>query len=66
MDENEKDGTNSLPEIPKPRDPRKCPMHNYWMRKGQCEICRLEQDKAHSAYLASRGITKQKIKIGKL
>lgn len=23
----------------KGQDKRKCPAHNFWMRKGQCELC---------------------------
>jgi len=41
-------------------------MHNMWMKKGQCEICRLEADKKLAEYKRDNNITEQQIKIGKL
>jgi len=48
------------------KDSRKCPAHNMWMRKGQCEICRLNADKLQKQRDAEAGIVRQPIKIGKL
>jgi hypothetical protein len=33
--------------LPKPvgKHIGKCAAHNFWMKKGQCELCRMEQDK---------------------
>ena len=44
----------------------KCPMHNMWMRKGQCEICRLNADKLQQQKDAEAGVVKHPVKIGKL
>lgn len=44
------------------KDRRKCPAHNMWMRKGQCEICRLNEDKKQR----EAGYVQPTIKIGKL
>ncbi len=54
------------PKTPYITDPRKCPMHNMWMRKGQCEICRLNEDRRRKAYELENEIVKQQVKIGKL
>jgi len=47
-------------------DPRKCQMHRMWMKKGQCEICRMEQDKLNRQYEIEGGSNKPPVKIGKL
>lgn len=50
------------------RDKRKCPAHNFWMRKGQCELCRVEADKRHAEKMKKQeeagGSHKPPIKIG--
>ena len=48
------------------KDSRKCPAHNMWMRKGQCEICRMAEVKLQQQRDAEAGVVKQPIKIGKL
>ena len=48
------------------KDPRKCPAHNMWMKKGQCEICRLEADREQAKLNRERGIVPQPIIIKKL
>ena len=50
----------------RPKSPYKCPMHNMWLRKGQCEICRLEADRAQAKLNRERGIVPQPITIKKL
>lgn len=45
------------------RDFRKCPAHNFWMRKGQCELCRLEQDKRQREIERLGGSHKPKVII---
>lgn len=47
-------------------DKRKCPAHNFWMRKGQCELCLRERDLRQQEYAMKYGSNKQKVKIGKL
>lgn len=44
----------------------KCPMHNMWMRKGQCEICRLEADKLRREREQLTGSDRQEVKITKI
>jgi len=39
-------------------------MHNFWMRKGQCEICRLEQDAKQREREKLSGANKPPIKYG--
>ena len=65
MEQQTKDGMMSDKTSPI-TDPRKCKMHNMWMRKGQCEICRLEADKRQAQLNAERGIEPKKIIIKKL
>jgi len=48
------------------KDPRKCPAHNMWMRRGQCEICRMESDRRTRAFNETMGIVPQEIKITKV
>lgn len=45
---------------------QRCPMHRMWMRKGQCEICRLEADKLQRAREQLTGSSRQEVKITKL
>lgn len=54
------------PMTPTIKDPRKCPAHNYWMRKGQCELCRMAQDKKQKELEQITGSNKPPVKIGKL
>lgn len=44
----------------------KCPMHNFWLKKGQCELCRMEQDKRRREYEQTGGSNKPPVKIGKI
>ena len=41
-------------------------MHRMWMKKGQCEICRLEADKRRAELERVGGSNKQEVKITKL
>lgn len=41
-------------------------MHRMWMRKGQCEICRLEADKKRLEQEQYTGSNKPEVKIGKI
>jgi hypothetical protein len=41
-------------------------MHNMWMKKGQCEICRLNRDKQQKQYELEQGIVKSPVIIKKL
>jgi len=59
-------GASTILETTRPRDPRKCPAHNMWMRKGQCEICRMSEDKLRRERELESGSNKPPIKIGKL
>lgn len=53
-------------EMTRRKDPRKCPAHNMWMRKGSCEICRMAADKLQQEREQQSGSNKPPIKIGKL
>ena len=44
----------------------KCPMHNFWLKKGQCEICRLEVEKQQREYEKTGGANKPPVRVGKL
>lgn len=46
--------------------PQQCPMHRMWIRKGQCEMCRLEEDKRRKQMEGLTGANKQQPKIGRL
>lgn len=46
--------------------PARCPMHKMWMKKGQCEICRLEEDKRRKQLEQLTGSNKPEVKIGKI
>jgi hypothetical protein len=48
------------------RDFRKCQAHNMWMRKGQCELCRMAQDKQLLEQEKLTGSNKPEIKVGKI
>lgn len=43
--------------------PGRCTMHKMWMKKGQCEMCRLEADKRLKEQEALTGFNKPAIKI---
>lgn len=47
-------------------DPRMCKAHRMWMRKGQCEMCRLEADKLRQEREKLTGSNKPEVKIIKL
>lgn len=49
-----------------PRNPKQCPAHRMWMRKGQCELCRLEEDKRKIEAEKQHGTNKQEVVIKKL
>lgn len=51
---------------PKAPSPRQCPAHRMWLRKGQCELCRLEQDKQRHELEKLIGSNKQEVKITKI
>ena len=46
--------------------PAKCPRHKAWMRKGQCEMCRLEEDKRKRELEQLTGSNKPEVIIGKI
>lgn len=58
--------TNPLPTESVRKHPYKCPAHNMWMRKGQCEICRLNADIKRKQIEATTGSNKPEIKITKI
>lgn len=45
------------------KSPYKCPAHNMWMRKGQCEMCRLAADKKQQEQEKQMGVEKQEVVI---
>jgi len=47
-------------------DPRKCPIHNQWMKKGKCDPCRLAERMKQAEYEQQHGSNKPEIKIGKM
>lgn len=51
---------------PQAPNPRQCPAHRMWLRKGQCELCRLEEDKRRIQAEKQHGSNKQEVKIIKL
>lgn len=48
------------------KDPRKCPKHRMWMKKGKCEICLMERDALIKQREQEGGSNKPPVKIGKL
>lgn len=54
--------TKPLP-IEKLTSPYICKLHRMWLRKGQCEICRLNADKLQQQYEAEHGSNKQEVII---
>lgn len=44
-------------------DKRKCPKHKTWMKKGVCEVCRLEADKRKKEYEKLGGSNKPPVRI---
>jgi hypothetical protein len=46
--------------------PYKCPMHRMWMKKGQCEMCRLEEDRRRIELEKLTGAHKPEVIIGKI
>jgi hypothetical protein len=55
----------STPLITKSQDPRKCNMHNMWMKKGMCAICQLDRMKAQNDFEHKYGSNKPPIKLTK-
>ena len=45
------------------KDKRKCPKHNQWKRKGQCEQCLMEQDARQKHLELVGGSNKPKVRI---
>jgi hypothetical protein len=50
----------------KGQDKRKCPAHNFWMRKGQCELCRMRLDEIQRQNELAGGSNKPKVVIKKI
>ncbi len=48
------------------RDWRKCPAHNFWMKKGVCELCRLAQEAKDKEHEALGGSNKPKVRTRKV
>lgn len=46
--------------------PGRCTMHKMWMKKGQCEMCRLEAERKLKEQEARTGSNKPEVKIGTL
>lgn len=44
-------------------DPRKCPTHRMWKKKGQCELCLVERDKRLKQYEKEGGSNKPPVVI---
>ena len=55
----------STPLITKSSDPRKCSMHNMWMKKGSCSICQLARMKDQYEFEQKNGSNRPPIKITK-
>jgi len=47
----------------RPPHPYKCTIHNFWMRKGGCELCALARDKALVEQEKLIGSNKQEVVI---
>lgn len=47
-------------------DPRMCAKHRMWLKKGKCEICRLEERRAQLKQEQLTGSNKPEVKIGKM
>ena len=47
-------------------DPRKCPIHNQWMKKGQCENCSMARDKLKQQYELEGGSNKPPVQTRKI
>lgn len=47
-------------------DPRKCPIHRQWMKKGQCEQCLMARDKERKHYELVNGSHKPPVIIRKI
>jgi len=62
---NEKSLYSNLMEKGKPH-PYRCQMHKMWLKKGQCEVCRLNADLKLKEQEALTGSNKPEIKIGKI
>lgn len=48
----------------KQTDRRKCPAHNFWMKKGVCELCRMAADAKQRELEEMGGANKPPIVIG--
>lgn len=48
---------------PTPPNPRRCRKHRMWMRKGNCELCIMEQEALKKQYERTGGSNKPPIKI---
>lgn len=46
--------------------PGRCQMHKMWMKKGQCEMCRLEAEKRQRELEKETGSNKPEVIIGKI
>lgn len=46
--------------------PYRCQAHRMWMKKGVCELCRMEADKRQKELEKLTGSNKQTVKITKL
>ncbi len=47
-------------------DPRKCPKHNHWLKKGWCSICDVEKQRKQQEYEALTGSNKPKVTYKKI
>lgn len=47
-------------------DPRKCPKHNEWMRKGWCPKCDIEAERRQNEFEQITGYNKPKVIIKKI
>lgn len=46
--------------------PYKCQKHRQWLKKGQCEMCRLDEQKHQRELEQLTGANKPEVKIGKI
>lgn len=51
---------------PEKKPPKKCPKHNYWLRKGKCSMCRLDEINAQKKAARDSGKEWHPVKIGVL
>ena len=51
---------------PTPPNPRRCLKHRMWMKRGNCELCIMEQEALKKEYERTGGSNKPPVKIRKI